>query len=351
NGSPEKGRVGLQRHGGLPCVFSTLSLLRRGFKSGKAAILGLTLVLVLVSGIGVLHRTALAAGREAAAPVVYNESSRRTIVEMIRAAREGNWSKARDLAAAAREPLAGAIYSWLVYDDSRDSVEFSKIASFLSAHPDWPRRGRMRLLAEESLPETLSDARVLAFFKTEPPVTASGMGRYVDALIRAKREQDARKTLEPWWRSKTLPAPEQAEFLSRYGRLLSKESHRIRIDALLEAQGYTAARALAPHVGKGFGSVVEARIAIARGKPGVNALIDHIPARYLHDPGLDYDRLVYRRRAEDNDAAVLILNREPDASKLSDPAAWWKERQIVARRLVEAGQARRAWMLVKGRGG
>jgi soluble lytic murein transglycosylase len=281
---------------------------------------------------------------------VYNQAARQTIVDMIRAAREGRWSKARDLAAAAREPLAGAIYAWLVYDDSRDTVEFSKIETFLSTHPDWPHRKRMKLLAEKSLPPTLSDSRTLAFFKTEPPVTAPCMRLYVDALIRAKREKDARVTLEYWWRSTPLPASEQAEFLSRYGHLISKDSHRIRIDALLEAQGYTAARALAPHVGKGFESVVEVRIAIARGKPGVNALIDRIPTQYLHDPGLDYDRLVYRRRAEDNDAAITILNREPEAAKLSDPAAWWKERQIIARRLVEQGQARRAWMLVKGRG-
>lgn len=309
---------------------------------------------MLVAGIAVagFGARAVAAGREASAPVVHNAAHKDVIVRMIRAAREGKWSAARDLAASAHEPLAGAIYAWLVYDDTREgSVEFGKIETFLADHPDWPRRGRMRLLAEQSLPDKVSDARILKFFENEKPLTAPGMGRYLDALVRAKREKEARAAVEPWWRKAVFSAPEQAAFLSRYGRFLSRESHRIRIDALLKAQSYTAARALALRVGRGFDKVVETRIAIARGKPGINALIDRIPAAWRHDPGLDYDRLVQRRRAEDTNGAVTILGREPAAVKLSDPAAWWAERQIIARRLVAQGQAGRAYALVKGRGG
>lgn len=270
---------------------------------------------------------------------------------MIRAARNGQWTKARDLAASTRQPLAGAIYSWLVYDENRDSVEFGKLSKFLADHPDWPHRSAMRLAAEKVLPDTLSNARVLSFFKEDLPRTGPGMRRYLDALLEAKKDAKAKSALEGWWRRTPLPAPEQAEFIERYGRLISRNSHRIRVDCLLDTRSYTAARALGGHVGKGYGAVIEARIAIAEGKRGINALIDRIPKAYRYDPGLDYDRLVYRRMAEDNVRAMSILRREPAADKLSDPALWWRERHIIARRLIEEGSYRKAYDLVKGRGG
>lgn len=326
--------------------FSPLSLILR-----RVRFKGLALFCLLAACFSMSAPVAAGVSAGASAPAFYNPAQRDVIVRMIRAARDGDWKKARDLAASSGQPLAGTIYAWLVYDENRDSVEFVKLSKFLETHPDWPRRAGMRLAAEDALPDDISDARVLAFFKDDSPRTAPGMRRYLDALLKAGDEKKARSVLTEWWRRTPLPAPEQTDFIKRYGRLISQDSHRIRVDALLEARSYTAARAIAPSVGKGYEAVVEARIAIAEGKRGINALIDRIPKAYRYDPGLDYDRLVYRRRAEDNAGAMSILRREPAAAKLSNPAQWWRERHILARRLIESGDYRKAYDLVKGRGG
>ena len=64
------------------------------------------------------------------------------------------------------------------------------------------------------------------------------------------------------------------------------------------------------------------------------------------DPGLLYLRVQALRRADRVLEAALLLRRAPrDAAALIDGDRWWDERRMVARRLLDAGMARDAYVL------
>ena len=58
-----------------------------------------------------------------------------------------------------------------------------------------------------------------------------------------------------------------------------------------------------------------------------------------------FDRLKWRRENKLNQGAIEILDAAPPASKMSDPARWWKERHIIVRRLMENKQYKQAYRL------
>jgi soluble lytic murein transglycosylase len=66
------------------------------------------------------------------------------------------------------------------------------------------------------------------------------------------------------------------------------------------------------------------------------------------NPGLVYERLRARRKKDMIDAAVQILLSQP--GDLVRPAAWWAERQTIAKRVLAGGDAELAYRIVEQHG-
>ena len=79
-------------------------------------------------------------------------------------------------------------------------------------------------------------------------------------------------------------------------------------------------------------SLAEARLALAALAPNAEFLIANVPTQLRSDPGLVYDELRWRTRKDMVDAAVQILLSQPGDPVR--PAAWWVERQTIARRVL-----------------
>ena len=113
-----------------------------------------------------------------------------------------------------------------------------------------------------------------------------------------------------------------------FATYLDKSSHLNRIRRLLHKQQYTNARNLAEALGPGEQALLEARIALQTGKGNVDGLVNRVPGALQSDEGLLFDRLKWRRKAENNAGAIEILTRQPVYENLYDGEDWGKERGL-----------------------
>ncbi|MGB0719435.1 MAG: lytic transglycosylase domain-containing protein [Bdellovibrionales bacterium] len=277
-----------------------------------------------------------------------NKSVQTQTVQALQALDKNQWSQGKAMIAATGDPLAAKLYYWLYFTRKDDVDDYTHLAQFIRQNPQWPGVSGMRAKAEKIMPESLRNDDVVAWFNDYPPKTAKGLDRYLEALTTSGRTDQAQTIIRKWWADITMSRDEQREIYRKYGRLIDKEAHRRRLDTLLFSGQYTNARGIAAVLEGGFPALTEARIALAAQKGDVNALIAKVPASLQNDPGLQYERLRWRRRAGMDVGAMEILNTAPKSAQIQNPKDWWQERHIVIRRLIEKKQYKSAYVLADG---
>ena len=92
-----------------------------------------------------------------------------------------------------------------------------------------------------------------------------------------------------------------------------------------------------------YRALAEARLALSLQVPAAGMLVARVPAPLRTDSGLLYAEVRWQRERDMTDAAVAILQANPGDPVR--PAAWWHERQIIARRLLASGNADLAYRI------
>lgn len=299
-------------------------------------------VLLLLLGLAIPLQTAQAA---------MSRATQEQTVKALKMAQQERWTNARDTVAATRDPLAAKLFHWYLFRNNPRQTEFTRISQFIRQNPDWPGMPRLREKAEENYAGELSARDLAAWFDDYPPLTTSGAHMYAKSLITTGQNEKLRAFLTDWWANKTLPRDDQIFIYKTYGHYLTREAHLKRFDRMLFAKQYKNARAIARLLGNGYPELAEARIALADGSPGVNGAIAKVPQSLLRDPGLIYERLRWRRANDDTEGAIEMLRQARKiATPINNPEAWWRERHIIIRRLLEQQKYRSAYDLAAEHG-
>jgi soluble lytic murein transglycosylase len=262
------------------------------------------------------------------------------------AARASNWPAARELAAGARERLPAKILLWLELMHN-DAVSFADIVAFIEQNPDWPRLGALREHAEQ-LMDDVPDAEVLAYFKAHPPLTPKGKLRFAAALADTGQRAALIALVRQMWVTPDLGPDDEQAILARYPDVLRPEDDALRLDRLLWAGQNSAARREMPRAPEEWQRLAEARLAFAELSDNAESLLARVPESLRNDPGLVLERVRwYRRKDRLNDAAKTLQQAPPG---LVRPAAWWSERDILVRRLLDQSEDQLAYTLAAWRG-
>jgi soluble lytic murein transglycosylase len=254
-------------------------------------------------------------------------------------ARANNWPAARQLAARASEKLPAKTLLWLELTRS-NTAAFADIVTFADNNPDWPLQGVLRERAEEAS-AGVPDGVLLPYFQKNPPATPKGRLRLADMLTAAGQGDAATTVIRALWCAPDLDPDTERAVLDRYGARLRPEDHVARLDRVIAAGLSSAADRLLPLVPEDQRLLAQARLALASLQPNAPDLALRVPQRLRGDAGLLIDEARWNRRMDRLDAAAQILLDAPKA--LHRPTAWWSESQILARRLIEAGNDRLAY--------
>ncbi len=257
-------------------------------------------------------------------------------------ARSDNWSEALATAKVGGG-LVRDIVEW--HRLRRGEGSFEDTRTFLARHPDWPGLKYLRKQSEETIPHRYDPEKVLAFFKPQPPQTGRGALRLAEARTATGASGLARDGIILAWTTLSLDEEEHDAFVARYGDAL-KSYHWDRLDMLLWRGETTEATRMLPLVGKDQQALASARLALRKKKNGVDALIAAVPDALASDPGLAYERFLWRAsKGRNQDAVDLLLERSKNAMTLGHPERWASWRRVLARWSMREGKAQQAYQL------
>lgn len=246
--------------------------------------------------------------------------------------------------AAAGGGLAADIIEWQRLRAPDEEARLGDYEAFLAKHPDWPGLRLLKQKGEVAVARSTDPARVIAYFGTDKPGTGKGAVALVSALIAAGQPGEAEaEAYRAWSVLKFEPEDEEA-LLALQGEALSI-AHEVRLDNLLwDGKRNAEVLRMLPRVGADWRALAEARHGLRGDKAGASALIDKVPEALRGDPGLAYERFLWRMRRDNyEDAVALLLERSDSAASLGRPEDWAERRALLARWLMRKGDAARAY--------
>lgn len=260
----------------------------------------------------------------------------------VEALRRGDWAEAKSLAAEHADPLVSKVVAYYRLLAPGASLG-AELTAFLSDNPDWPGQAQLaQRLADAVAAERSSPAlRVLC----EARASTTVLPRCPDLVLNIIRVVSPDESARSAWVRGVEPSAEAA-FLNQWGRVLTTDDHRRRFDRLaLTDPGTTTGPAArqAARLPPALRAIAELRLASRRDEPVT------VPSGIVA-PSLVLDLARWHRRAgRDSEAAkVLLLHGfSAEAAELSGRrAAYWDERNLLARRLLQSGDAATAYALV-----
>ncbi len=266
----------------------------------------------------------------------------------IEALRHGGASKATEVAATISDPVARKLVEWIVLRSDDSGADSKRFLAFIAGNPGWPNLGMFRKRAEAMLwVENIKPAQALSFFDRSPPQSGMGLLVLARALIAQGDIEAAKPLIREAWRYHTLSADVEKQVLERYSEYLSRADHKARMEKRLFAGDNEAALRAAHRLGSADLAIAQARIAINRKGGNARKLLDAVPADARQDPGYLFAHAhLLRHENKIAEAAQVLLSAPCDLAQVHDGEEWWVERRIMARKLLDLGDARSAYRVV-----
>ncbi len=260
------------------------------------------------------------------------------------AGEKGQWVASREAAARVKDPLLAQILNWQRLTSYTSGANFEEITAFLKAYPEWPSRDRLVARAEETMSPAYPDAAVVAWYGKRVPATPEGATRLAESFLAVGRRDEALRLIRKTWIEANFGDQQEAIFYKQFKDHLTKKDHIDRLDRLVWAGRTVPAKRMYPKVGTDYRALAEARFSLHEADKGADGALKRVPANLLDDPGLAYERLRWRRIKNRDDEAVATL-KEGSAALKVQPARWWSERSILARRSLMKGHITDAYRI------
>jgi soluble lytic murein transglycosylase len=261
----------------------------------------------------------------------------------------GGASRATEIERTISDPAARKLVEWIILRNANNGAESRRYTAFIAANPDWPSLGLFRRRAEEMLwAEHPSPAQVVAFFNDTAPQCARGRLVLARALLAQGDAEDASALVREAWRHDSMSADVESQVLKSHADLLTRADHKARMESRLFAGDKEAAMRAAHRIGGVAGAIARLRIAIS-GKGGASTkLLESVPAEAHGDPGYIFARVhLLRHQKKIAEAAQAMLSAPNELDEISEPEEWWVERRLLARHLLDSGDARSAYLVVR----
>lgn len=276
--------------------------------------------------------------------------------DILAAVGAGRWAEADALAAASPDPLARklTLYFRLL---TPGAARAGELAAFTADNPAWPQQTLLARRLQEAAAADADDRATLDRCQqrsASAPQSAAALLRCADALGRAGRQPEAGQNARAAWVKDVDPGAELS-VVRAWGPALTADDQWRRFDRLAWTDsglpGSPAARQ-AVRVHPANRPAAETRLALRRDDPSAAAMATALPASARTDPGLVLDLAKWHRRAGQDRPALAIWTKEGSAAEAAAPAerraAFWDERNLLARRLLRAGDPAAAYALVSG---
>lgn len=285
------------------------------------------------------------ASLEAPAPLQLEADPEPALTEAIAAYEKGSLSEGDAAARTLTDPAARALAEWIAIRTASRHVGYPRITKFLADHPSWPSAVTVRRRAEEALYlERIDTATVRAFFTGQKPETDEGKIALAQVLLASGDNTAAAALIRDAFRNDPISKSLEDDILKKFPSIVGPADIKFRADRLIYQEEYAEGLRVAARAGEDVLALAKARVAIGKKAGNAAALMKAVPAHLHGDPAYLFAQVEMLRRAgKAAEAAVLLKKAPSDSAALVVPDEWWTERRLVARSLLDKGDARTAY--------
>jgi soluble lytic murein transglycosylase len=269
------------------------------------------------------------------------------VKQAIALVRRGSVADAKVLAASFENPAAQKLVEWMILRNAPTDIRFERYAAFIHDNPDWPSLPFLRKRAEAALWQQQRDPATVRSFIGEQPVSSYGRLAVARLLAAQGDRAGAEKEVRDVWHAASMSAEQEAALIKDFGSALSAADHAIRMDKSIGAKEWGAAMRAATRLGAGHVAVVKACQSAEGNESKGGALLDGIAKELHSDPGYQLCRVHWLIAHNQVPAAAsAFVDTDHDALAHQDTDEWWREGRMLARKLLDHGDARTAYKVV-----
>ncbi|MBW7968732.1 lytic transglycosylase domain-containing protein [Bradyrhizobium sp. BR 10289] len=285
------------------------------------------------------------ADKPAAPPLTGDLAALKDAIDLARKGKTDDATAARDRIA---DPAGQKLADWFMLRHSESTAPFKRYAAFLATSPDWPSSALLRRRAEARLWQEKSDAATVHKFTMDRPTSAKGKFALARVLLAEGDNDRATRLVREAWRTEELSERSEADSYEAFRDLLTADDHRARMDKRLGAKDYAGARRAAKRLGEDALAIVKACSAVTGKASKAKDYLEDVAAEARRDLGYVLCRAQWHLQNDRiDDAAEVILAAAPDTMAAQDTDAWWRERRLLARKLLDQGKFKTAYDVVR----
>lgn len=283
--------------------------------------------------------------KPAAPPLTGDLAALKDAIEFARKGKTEDAIAARDRIA---DPAGQTLADWFMLRHSESTASFRRYAAFLAAHPDWPSSALLRRRAEARLWQEKADAATIHAFTMDRPTSAKGRFALARVLLAEGDGDRAARLVREAWRGDELSERSEEETFEAFGNLLTADDHRARMDKRIGARDHAGARRAAKRLGEDALAIVKACAAVSGKADKARDYLEDVSSEARRDLGYVLCRAQWHMQKDRFDeAAEVMLAAAPETMAAQDTDAWWRERRLLARKLLDQGKAKAAYDVVR----
>ena len=236
------------------------------------------------------------------------------------------------------------------------TVTFTEIATFIEQHPTWPKQSLLCERAEDALDDPSADpvasARVIEFFDRYHPRTGKGQFYYAKALLTQGKIDQAKQEFYKLLVSFPIPANIIGQLVN-YKQYLPFLWAYLHSSNMLYTKHSSDATALLGYLTPEEKERISLRLDLLAKKSDAAGRAQKLISVPGNNEGVIFELIRYYRQlktAEGTEAAVQLFLTHTFLDEQQHASAFWKERNLLARRMMDAKRPIDAYKLVKNHG-
>ena len=265
---------------------------------------------------------------------------------------KSNWKDAKKVAKKARAKSIHNFIEWKHLLTLGNKATFTDYKHFIEKFNNFPRLDRIKYLAEHKISlNNQSPKEIVSWFNKNQP--KSGFGEMIlgETLIKLGNKEKGVNLIKKGFIRADLSRSDLKLFRKKFKKYLSTEDYIKRADYLAWENKYWDLKRMLRYLPKDYKYLYTARQLLMSKSYGVDTAIKRVPKKLKKNPGLNYDRLKWRRKRGRIDSSLeILLSIKNNKEYMVRPDKWWVERSILARSLIYKKRYETAYKLTSRHG-
>ncbi len=230
------------------------------------------------------------------------------------------------------------ILHWAIALSGSDAVASSEIRAAAKELAGWPGMDTLKRNIERALyDEDAPPEAVIEALGSDQPQTFEGVVVLARAHLAQGDDGAALAVLAPFWRGERLEAREEAQILREFGNIIPARVHRARMEQMLHHDRVNSALRVAGRAGAE--KLAEAWGSVIRRERRATRLLNAVPKDQRGAAYIFARARQLRWAGKYREAAQVMLHAPTAAEAYVDPDAWWVERRVLSRELLDIDDA------------